>query len=182
MRFFKQPQSAKAVRWTLAFLAGFFAGIAAVCLFPEELVAETGFLDAAFLSKMQMLAVNQNGLLLYSLRCRLEVTAFLVLLAAAGLAGLGSLLLLGWCGISAGCMLTALSMRYGIRGILFFLGCLLPQQLFLIPGYFMLLCWCEKRNGKRRLFYAFSMIFAGCLLESYVNPAVIKMVIKIFLI
>lgn len=166
--------------WMGVFLAGFLAGIAAICMFFEELVVGSGFLDASFLSGLQYLDVNKNGLLLYSLKQRMGMTAFLVLLSAAGAAGIGIVFLLAWSGISAGTVLTVLSMRYGMKGIVFFIACILPQQLFLIPGYLMLMDWCYRKLERRKLLIPIAVVIMGCLLESYVNPYIFKVVLKIF--
>lgn len=126
-RFQKRDKTA----WLVSFFFGFFLGIVMICLFSEALVMQTGFLDPDFLYGIRHLKINQNGLFLYSLRLRLGMAAFLVLLSMAGAAGIGSSLTLVWCGLSAGSVLTVLSLRYGIRGILLFLACVLPQQLLL---------------------------------------------------
>lgn len=166
--------------WMVVFLAGFLAGIALICMFFEQLVIGSGFLDASFLSGLQYLDINKNGLLLYSLKQRMGMTAFLVLLSAAGAAGIGIFFLLACCGISAGTVLTVLSMRYGLKGIIFFVACILPQQLFLIPGFLMLMDWCYRRLERKKLLVPLAVVIMGCLLESYVNPYVFKVVLKFF--
>lgn len=180
MKFSWKLERRERTTWMIIFLAGFFLGIALICLFPESLVTAAGFLDASFLSRLRYLDINQNGLLLYSVKQRVGMAAFLVLLSAAGAAGIGIWLFLGWCGISAGAVLTALSLRYGLKGIIFFAGCILPQQLLLIPGYLLLLDWCMRKMERKRLFLPLSVVIMGCFLESYVNPVVLKVVLKIF--
>lgn len=180
MPFFRQMQEREKRRWVLALLTGFLAGIAAVCLLPGELVQKTGFLDSAFLDKIRYLELDQNRLLLYILQQRLGAAAFLVLLSAAGMTAGGIWLFGSWYGMSVGAVLTVLSMRYGIRGLLFFLACIWPQQLLLAPGYLLLFGWCAKRADSRRLLLAVGTLILGGLAECYVNPVVIKAVIKIF--
>lgn len=166
--------------WMVIFLAGFLMGIAAICMFFEELVIGSGFLDASFLSGIQYLDINKNGLLLYSLKQRMGITAFLVLISAAGAAGIGIAFLLAWSGISAGAVLTVLSMRYGLKGLVFFVACILPQQLFFIPGYLLLMDWCYRKLERKKLLIPLTVVIMGCLLESYVNPYIFKVVLKIF--
>lgn len=160
--------------WGACFFAGFLGGIAAVCLLPEALVIRPGFLDARSLSGLRYLEINRSALFLYSLRQRLGTAALLVLLAAAGLSRAGSGLFLFWGGLSAGTVLTALSMRLGIRGLLVFLGCALPQQLLLVPAYLLLLDRCAGKREKRSLLLPFIGLILGCLLEGYVNPFLLK--------
>ncbi len=164
----------------LLFLAGFLGGIAAVCVFFDELVVATGFLDSSYLAGLRYLDVNKNGLFLYSLRQRLGMSAFLVLLAAAGAAGFGVCCCLLWCGISVGSILTVLSMRYGFKGLVFFLASIFPQQFLLIPGFLLLLDWCSRKMERRKLLTPLAVVIIGCLLESYVNPYVCKVVLKFF--
>lgn len=163
--------------WAAFFFAGFLAGIAAVCLKPDALVLRPGFLDAQTLLRVRYLDVNRNALLLYSLRQRLGTAVFLILLAAAGFGGAGSCLLPAWGGLSAGAVLTALSVRYGVKGPLLFLGTVLPQQILLIPGFLMLLDWCMGKQEKKKLLLSLAVVITGCILESYVNPFFLKVVL-----
>lgn len=180
MKFSWKLEKREKTVWLIVFLAGFLAGIALVCMFPDGLVTATGFLDGDFFSRMSYLDLNQNGLFLYCIRQRLGMAAFLVLLSAAGAAGAGIWIFLGWSGISAGMVLTVLSMRFGIKGLLIFAGCVLPQQLLLIPGYLLLMDWCIRKMERRKLLTPLSVVIMGCFLESYVNPVLLKVVLKIF--
>lgn len=181
MRFFKQMERREKTAWTISFLTGFVPAVAVFCLFSEKLVVSSGFLEEAFFSKIRYLDINQNGLFLYSLKSRLETVAFLVLLAAAGMAGIGNCLFLGWSGFCAGALLTTLCMRCGFSGIILFLGCILPQQLLFIPGFLLLLHWCEQKKEAKRLLLSLLVVIMACFLESYVNPVVLKVVLNIFL-
>lgn len=167
-------------RWILWLLSGFLTGIAVSCIFPEKMMVETGFLDAAFLSRLRYLEINQNRLLLYILRCRLGAASVLLLLSAAGMAGIAGRLFLCWCGMGAGLILTVLSMRYGIGAPFLFLACMLPQQILLIPGSLLLVERCMEKMEYRRFLLPIGIIFLGCLLECYVNPIVIKIVTNFF--
>ncbi|MDO4333033.1 MAG: stage II sporulation protein M [Eubacteriales bacterium] len=180
MTFFWQLKKKEKTTWMLIFLAGFLLGIAAICLFSEGLVLQTGFLNASALDAVRYLDINRNGLFLYSLRQRMGMAAFLVLLSAAGIAGAGICLLLVWCGMSAGAVLTVLSMRYGMKGLLFFLSCILPQQFLLVPGYLLLMDWCFRRMERKKLLIPLAVVITGCLIESYVNPNILKVVLKFF--
>lgn len=166
--------------WMILFLGGFLAGIAGICLFPEQLAIETGFLDSTFLNHLKNLDVDRLGLFFYSLRCRIGFAAALILLSAAGLAAVGIAAGLLWSGLSAGAVLTVLSMRYGVKGLLFFLSCILPQQLLFIPAYMMLMDLCMKRKEKRKILLPTAVVITGCLIESYVNPIIMKVVLKFF--
>lgn len=162
--------------WAAVFLAGFLAGIAAVCFLPTQLVSAPGFLDAASFARLKSLKIDAIPLFCYALRQRMTAAFFLILLALAGLGGVGAGLFSFWCGASAGMVMTALSLRYGPGGLLLFAGCVLPQQLFLIPGFLLLLEWTTQKKEKTRLLLSFFFLLFGCLLESYVNPMLLKFV------
>lgn len=166
--------------WTSVFLTGFILGISLVCLFPDVLVAQSGFLDADSLTGLYETEPDRNCLFLYCIRQRFGMAAFLVLLSAAGLGGLGAWVWCSGCGLGSGMMLTALSWRYGMKGLFFFASCLLPHQLLLVPGFLMLICWCVHRMEKRRIFLPLAAIVCGCLLEGYISPLVVRFVLKIF--
>lgn len=166
--------------WMTVFLIGFLLGIGLICLLAQKLFLSSGFLDRTFLSRMKYLDMNKNGLFLFSLQQRIGMAAFLVLLSVAGAAGMGSFFLLVWSGMSAGAVLTIFSLRYGWKGIVLFLGSILPQSLLLVPGYLLLLDWCFKRLERRKLLIPLAVVIMGCLLESYVNPYILKVVLKLF--
>lgn len=166
--------------WMMTFLIGFLLGIGLVCLLAQELFLPSGFLDRAFLSRMKCLEMNRNGLFLFSLQQRMAVAAFLVLLSVTGVVGMGTAFLLVWSGVSAGAVMTIFSLRYGWKGLALFLGSILPQAFLLIPGYLLLLDWCFGRQERRRLLVPLLVVIMGCFLESYVNPYVLKVVLKLF--
>ena len=106
-----------------------------------------------------------------------------------------------WYGMSAGAFVTALVLRYGIKGILLATVCLLPQYLVYIPALLFFLKWAEglyygiySRNGgafaaedrsflvkKSGQLIAVLCAFAiGCLLEAYINPMLLAGYLKIF--
>ena len=116
-------------------LAGFLAGIACVCFFPGLFVQNPGFLDTDTLSGISEWNMNRTGLFLYCLQKRLGTALLLVLLALSGAGMICLIVLAAGSGLAAGMILTALSLRYGIRGSFFFLAALVPQQAVLdFPG------------------------------------------------
>lgn len=166
--------------WMAVFGVGFVIGISLICLFPEALVGQSGFLDTDSLTGLYETEPDRNGLFLYCLRQRFGMAAFLVLLSAAGLGGLGAWIWCGGCGFAGGMLLTALSWRYGIKGVLLFAACLFPHQLLLVPGFLMLIRWCVHRMEKKRIFFPLALIAAGCLLEGYLSLLTMRFVLKIF--
>lgn len=190
----------------LIFMAGFLTGLVLIYMGQQRLVAETQFLGSMSVEQTGLLEIDRSMLFLYSLRQRGGPALLLILLSAAGAGGLAVCLYLIWAGFCAGVILSVLSLRYGIRGILLFVGGCVPQILFLIPSYLLLLRWCillpgrsgrtyrkpsggamEGSMGYARRFPAHAgllltsllLFFLGCMMEGYVNPLVLK---KFFLL
>ena len=151
-------------------LAGFLAGIACVCFFPGLFVQNPGFLDTDTLS----------GMFLYCLQKRLGTALLLVLLALSGAGMICLIVFAAGSGLAAGMILTALSLRYGIRGSFFFLAALVPQQAVLVPGYCMLLEWCLHKKAASGVWISLAVIGIGCAVEGYVNPFILKAVMRLF--
>ena len=175
-------------------LAGFLAGIACVCFFPGLFVQNPGFLDTDTLSGISEWNRNRTGLFLYCLQKRLGMALLLVLLALSGAGMICLIVLAAGSGLAAGMILTVLSLRYGIRGSFFFLaGCpgrprrrhfsayaLVPQQAVLVPGYCMLLEWCLHKKAASGVWISLAVIGIGCAAEGYVNPFILKAVMRLF--
>lgn len=83
-------------------------------------------------------------------------------------------------GLAAGMILTVLSLRYGIRGSFFFLAALVPQQAVLVPGYCMLLEGACSKKLRRACGFPLAVIGIGCAVEGYVNPFILKAVMRLF--
>lgn len=149
-------------------------------LFPGLFVQNPGFLDTDTLSGISEWNINRTGLFLYCLQKRLGTALLLVLLALSGAGMICLIVLAAGSGLAAGMILTALSLRYGIRGSFFFLAALVPQQAVLVPGYCMLLEWCLHKKAASGVWISLAVIGIGCAVEGYVNPFILKAVMRLF--
>ena len=124
----------------------------------------------------------------------------LLLLSFSSLGILCGILVLGWQGFSIGFMLSTGIAKYGVKGILLVLGGLFPQYLFYLPVYVFYCCFAvflrqrlygegREHAGERGYIYGAGLLVgvvllfvfvAGIFLESYVNPVILKNVLKIF--
>ena len=88
--------------------------------------------------------------------------------------------------LSFGYTLSLLSFRYGLRGILCMLAYLCPQYLIYIPLFIIILREISSQMDRafspsfRRSVVIFIVIMGGCALESYVNPVILKIILKNF--
>lgn len=191
-----RPSSGFGRRAFVIFLAGFFGGMALIFAGQEGLVRNGSFLGHVSLEGISALEIDRQGLLLYSLKQRLFPACLLVLAAAAGAGSAAVCLFLLWSGFGAGVLLSVLSLRYGIRGVVLFAGGILPQALLLVPAFWLLCGWCATHAGRRtgraagRLFPApadagallpvLLFLLGGCVLESYVNPLILHRLLLLF--
>ncbi len=183
------------------FLAGFLAGILMMNVWKSILLENTGLLDEYTLYHMKYMTVDSSALFYYVLRLRLKTVFTLAILATTYL---GLVVCAGasfWYGLSAGAFLSAVMMRYGIKGLLFAFTGVFPQYLLYIPAMVALLLWCEMLN--RNIYFRSSLdtgdeggimlpkrllklavilviVILGCLLESFVNPGMMSGLLKIF--
>ena len=181
------------------FLTGILAGIFIMNIGKSILLENTGLLDEYALYHMKYMTVNSNALFYYVLKQRMGT---LLILAVSATTYLGLAVCLGmtlWYGMAAGAFLSALVIRYGMKGILFALTGVMPQYLLYVPAMLALLFWCESlcrsiyfRNTvymegnmtvpKRLVHLAIIVVavLAGCFLESFVNPHLMSGLLKIF--
>lgn len=182
------------------FLAGLIAGILIMNFGKSMLLENTGLLDEDILYHIKYMTVDSNALFCYVLRKRLGSVAFLVILSTTYL---GLIVCAGaafWYGMSAGAFLSALSIRYGLKGILFALAGIFPHYFLYVPALAALFVWCEQVNrsiyfrgyrgaeeGKYflpgrilRLAVILVIVILGCMLEGFWNPRIMTAFLKIF--
>lgn len=159
---------------------------------------ETDFLGIQSLMQISFLEIGYREYFLYLLKKRGLLGIGIVLI---GMTAAGQLLLAGivmYFGMSIGGMLSVMILRYGWKGILLSLSFCLPQDLFYIPagsmgisllavrggqksdrmpGYHM---GEKKKNRLKQIFLVLGVTIIGILAECYVNPMLVKTVLKIF--
>lgn len=181
------------------FLTGFVVGLFAVYFGRGILLNRAGMLDEDTLYRMKYMTVDSSILFWYVLckRCR----NFLVLIIMATT-------YLGWIfcggvtvkyGFSVGFFLSTAVFRYGIKGILLGIVSIFPHYLCYLPAMILLLRWCEDMHrsiyfyhhttgqGKKslpgrlgKLALIWIVLVFGCLLECFVNPALLKGFLQFF--
>lgn len=178
----------------LIFIGSFLAGTVFMNMARGPLLTETGILNPASLERLRFLQVDNQGLFFYVLQKRGMMAAMLCLLSATflSLTAVYSFIVLK--GAMGGMLLTAAMMRYGMKGMLFIVVSLFPQQFLLIPAWGMLLEWCvmnryrsknhdifySSRRNMLLLLWAALVLLIGSVLECYVNPILISELLKIF--
>ena len=204
IRIFRETEEAEQMArllYTLFF--GFFAGILGMILKKESLLYGTGFLDSYTLGPVKYLEPDTGKLLTTVFMQRLGVAVLLVILATTYLGRAAAYFYQAWSGLAMGILAAGSIIRYGAKGILLILGSLLPQQLILIPAFLMLSVKCCELcrimyfrggaagfSGKDRgrflikkgldMTASFTLIAAGCFVEAYINPRILKLILGLF--
>ena len=169
----------KVQKQVILFLAGFVLGVLYIYMIGCR---ETDFLGIQSLMQISFLEIGYREYFLYLLKKRGLLLAGIVM----------------YFGMSIGGMLSVMILRYGWKGILLSLSFCLPQDLFYIPagsmgisllavrggqksdrmpGYHMEE---KKKNRLKQIFLVLGVTIIGILAECYVNPMLVKTVLKIF--
>ncbi len=182
------------------FCAGLLAGIVIMNLGKSILLENTGLFDEDTLYHIKYMTVEGSALFSYVFRKRIITVMILAMLATTYL---GLAVCMGtafWYGMSAGGYLTALALRYGLKGILLALAGVFPQYLLYVPALMALLAWSESlfrgiysRSGTETvedrgflikklgwLLAILGAVLAGCFLEAYVNPRLLLGYLQVF--
>ena len=168
----------------ILFLAvGFFIGI-----IYENIISRGNVLFSELFQRSNLERYLQTNLigekyLWYVIKARMVIFATICILGCCQWKKLYVILCLFVCGFFAGTISVAAVMQLGIKGILLCIAGILPQGIFYVMAYSMLfLYWFrypESRWNRVKLLFVVSMFLAGIVLEAYVNPALVKLVIKI---
>lgn len=189
--------------WFYLFLGSFFLGMIVMNMCNESLLGDAGIFNLASMNRLKYIEINQGKFFQYVLKRRIGECIVLLLLSTTMLGMVSVYAVVFWQGMLTGMIMTAASIRYGLKGILLILGGMFPHQCLLFPAGVMLLGWCLEnyflihtfgrgisplfRTRRHQLLHQgvllmwiMLVMLIGCILESYVNPILISDLIKIF--
>lgn len=199
MKWDKDIFSGRKLPLRFLFLCGFLAGILAVYLGKGTVIRNSSLLNEDVLYRMKYITVDSSALFGYIIckRCR----NFLILIVMAttylGLIFCGGVT--AKYGFSVGLFLGTTIYLYGIKGILLGIVGIFPHYFLYVPAMIMLLRWCEEIHrsiyfyhnitgqGKKslpgkliKLLLILVILIFGCVLESFVNPVLLKGFLQFF--
>lgn len=203
MAVYNQPFTKNCYYMLYLFMLGLFIGILIVNVGHDTWINNSELLGTKMLERLESSTLERGSLFGYVLKHRLFTLCMLSLLATTMF---GISIICGYIcymGLTAGCLLSVAVIRYGIRGMLLMLAGIFPQGVLLIPGYVALFLWAAGINRVlyskgtymdsferySRQFYLkkgiqiieiMIVVIMGCLLESYVNPKMLHLVLNIF--
>ena len=182
------------------FGVGMLLGIIIMNFGKSILLENTGLFDEYTLYYMKNRTVDGDALFIFVLKERTQIILFLIIAATTYLGLLACRGVMLWYGISAGAFLTALVLRYGIKGMILAVVSVFPQYILYAPAILALVLWCEelfrgiyyrsgefansdKRNKIRKMGQLLTILFmvlVGCFLEGYVNSRLLIGFLQVF--
>lgn len=165
------------------FMLGFFGGILYANFIAGNYITVTGIFHEYFLNQYTQIKIVEEEYLWYLIKCRI------VPFVLTGFAGYtrfrkpAAVVCLLWTGFSGGVLAVAAVLRMGARGILLCLAGVFPQVIFYLLGYAVLLWYLyqypQSRWDKGKTAFVVIMMAAGVLTEAYLNPMVVKEMMRI---
>ena len=200
-RAMKEPSLQR--KWLFLFFGGVCFGVLFANLMGGRYMEQIQLLSDYLLQKYKGSDIQSSDLFWYCLRMRILPLCYMWIF---GLTMFGRFVGYGyvtWYGFSVGALLSIATMRFGAKGILLCITGVLPQYLFYIPAMLILLTagaavsdrlygknesMQHVYGGRRRLIGIYIVVFMvtvmvciiGAVCESYVNPFILKKIIKIF--
>ena len=181
------------------FLAGVLLGIVIVNTGREVLVDKAGLLGEESLYHMKYMTIDTKALFWHVTGTRLKSVAIMAVLATTYLGLVVICAEAVWYGIATGIFAAASVLQYGIKGVLLAVTGIFPHYILYVPVMLWFLAWCEQmcrgiyfektaflRNRKEivlqllQLVVIVVVVIIGCVLESYVNPVLLKKFLKSF--
>lgn len=197
----KEPSLKK--RWLLFFLLGICLGILFANFLGNRYIDKISLLSDYMLLKYQRMDLRQERMFRYCLEARVLPMCYIWIFGLTMFASVVGYLYVMWFGFTAGALLSMATMRFGVKGIALCLCGVLPQYLVYVPVMLALLALSFTTGnrlygkggvrgtiygGKRKLVGKYFLVFllllvvciTGIFLESYVNPYLLKKMLKLF--
>lgn len=165
-------------------MIGFVAGILYANIVSKQYVTTSGIFNEYFLKQYiqtEIIAEDYIGFVI-----RVRVIPFLLVCFLGCTKWKKALVggVLVWTGFTSGMLAVSAVIRLGIKGLVLCMAGIFPQMLFYILAYVVLLLYLYRcPEGRwhigKTIFIMLSFVI-GILLETYVNPILMKIVIKAF--
>lgn len=185
------------------FLTGMCIGILAANLFCEDYSNRVMILSSYLLEKYPAMNIEGERLFQYCIQIRLMPVLYIGIFSLTMFGGIYLMGYLLWLGFAFGALLSVATIRFGLKGILLCVVGMLPQFIIYVPVTAASLYYgneiyrrlyveyesdIHSGRGKRSFFLRYALIFMvlfivsiiGVILESYVNPLILKKFLKLF--
>ena len=167
----------------LIYMTGFLCGILYMNLVLKQDQSSMGIFSEYFLRQSTEARIDRYSYLWYLIKLRILPAAGLGLMGLTGIRRIGTVLFLIWTGFLFGMIFTAALWNLGIKGILLCVVSLIPQILFYVVGYGILLSdllfYTKNRWNFQKTITVFLAICIGVAVECYMNTVLVKYFLKI---
>ncbi len=200
-RAIKEPSLQR--KWLFLFFGGICIGVLFANLLGGRYMDQINLLSDYLLQKYRGSEIQSGELFWYCLKTRILPMCYIWMFGLTMFGRFVGYWYVVWYGFSTGSMLSIATMRFGAKGILLCIAGVLPQYIFYIPALFMLLMMSAGVSarlygkggsiqtvygGRKKLIGVYFVLFVvmavvciiGVTCESYVNPFVLKKILKIF--
>ncbi|MDD6037394.1 MAG: stage II sporulation protein M [bacterium] len=167
----------------IIFFCFFFVGIITANIIDTNVTNDNGVLTRYYLKQLEYSTWNSNELLVYVAGFRGVLFLSLLLLGILCKGYLIHYLFVAWNGFSYGYFCVATICGFGLYGLLFCIASVIPQFLVYVPVYLYLIGLTNVRRKEvklswfGKLFFLIVLLLLGILLESYINPTILKKIL-----
>jgi len=163
----------------------FLAGVVLITILTKGKVPENTLMNQSLSLDFLEAGWNKSGLFLQCLLSRGIILLLLVLLAYTSLRKWAFRIVTVWIGFGLGILCKLFFVWYGLKGLGLLLVSMLPHFLLYWMAYGMLYWEMEKRrlrvvNSPIGIILSIIVVITGMLMESYVNPLLLKTFLHIF--
>ncbi|MBR4086213.1 MAG: stage II sporulation protein M [Lachnospiraceae bacterium] len=156
-----------------------------ILLVGKDEVMQSGVLARNTLSLFRVPGINKIELFFYILKERCYILPLLFLMSTTYLGKGAGYVCCAWYGMGIGTIMGTVLIRYGVGGIFLILGSAFPQYLLYVPAFILSIRITQvQRRTERRLIVQLLLmevlVVAGCLVECYINPALMEKIIQLF--
>lgn len=164
-------------------MAGFFIGILYANFIGVNYIQGIGIFHEFFLNQYTHQSMITSKYMIYLMKERMVPVILLGFSATTKFRKIVCVCVLLWTGFAGGILAVTALIRMGAVGMLFYAAIMLPHGIFYTFAYAILICHLaeapdNKWNCWKTIFLCLSLI-AGILTEAYVNPYLVKWIMKI---
>ena len=161
---------------------GFFVGIIYENIVSKRFGVSLDIFQTYFLNQYAQIEIVAEEYLWYVAKARLFPLFGIVLAGCLKWKKVIACGVTAWTGFLAGILIVAAMMQLGIKGILFCVAGMLPHMICYVLAYSVLLLYYyrypERRWSPAKTIFVVLNMFLGVVLETYLNPLLIKIVIR----
>lgn len=180
MRFYKSKNQLL----ILLLAVGFFVGILYENIASKNSGISMELFQAYFLKQFTQVEIVTEEYLWYVARARVIPFLLLCMLGCLKWKKWVVSICVTWIGFLMGIVVVSAMIQLGIKGILFCIASLIPHMICYALAYTVFLLYLyhypRRRWSSAKTIFVVLLLFLGIILETYLSPLFIKMVVRMF--